>query len=79
MEYKQRIDDITATCNGTQATAEAVNSQLRDCLTDLGSKITQDNMGTRSNKGSVFNNLVESTGVLSEVQEIAELIMEAIK
>ena len=79
MEHKERIDDITATCNSIQAIAEAANSQLRDCLTDLGSKITQDNMGTRSNKGSAFNDLVVSTGILSEVQEIADLIMEAVK
>ncbi len=79
MEHKERIDDIIATCNGIRTTAETANSQLRDCLTDLGSKITQDNMGTRLNKDNAFNGLVESSAVLSEVQEIAGLIMEAFK
>ena len=79
MEYKQRVDDITATCNAIRAAAETVNSQLRDCIIDLGHKITQDNMGTQINKDYAFNGLVESSGVLSGVQEITELIMEAFK
>lgn len=79
MEYKERINDLTATCTLIRATAETANSQLRDCLTDLGMKITQDNIGTRSYKDDAFNNLIESSSVLSEVEDVAGLIMEAFK
>ncbi len=73
-----KMKDLANTCNIIQGLALGVNDQLRGCITDLGQKISVDNMGTRSNKNGAYHSLIDGFDVLQGVSDLNNSMMEAL-
>ena len=73
------IPDILAYCNTITGLSTALNEGLRDSIVDLGTKIEQDNYGTRTDKDSDFHNLIDSVDVVSEIVDVNELVIQLLK
>lgn len=70
-----KMKEIVQQCALVKGLCAAANDSLRPCMIDLNKKIQADNMGTRSHKDGIVNNLANSFNCINEISELADSIM----